>query len=150
MWSAEKFGVGINSERIDRLPLSCHSQQHLNHWEALSALKKRALINLCCHCWSSVIRSNFNTLFSLIDFSLPQIVLNEISFIFFSLSLSSISGNYPAMSTWCRGVLDGVVFVKTRVWGSLTAARYGKHACVHNHMWSRHMPARSEAVAHLP
>lgn len=69
---------------------------------------KGVLLHVCCHCWSSVIRSNINTLFSRIDFSLPQTVLNEILFSFFF----SIRGHYPTMRAWCHSVLGGMVFVK--------------------------------------
>lgn len=75
----------MNSKRIDKLPLSGARQTTFKLLRGLLSAprtrtpkKKGVLLSVCCHCRSSVIRSNFNTPFSLIDFSLPQIVLNEI------------------------------------------------------------------------
>lgn len=74
------------------------------------------------------------TLFSLIDFSLPQIVLNEILFFFFS-----IGGNYPTMRAQYHSVLGGMVFMK--YWVSTTslqlpAFEYNRRTWIHIHMWS--------------
>lgn len=139
-------------EEIPNGSISCHysshSEQHLSYWEALSAWKKnRVLLNVCCHCWPSVIRSDFNTLFSLIDFSLPQTVLNEILFFFFFLHQRQLPNNERLMSQCIR---RNAVF-ETWVWAicqQLPEFGCKRHACVHNRMCSRHMLSCSQ-VTHL-
>lgn len=64
MWSIKKKKLAFQN-KFQKGSIGCHypghTEQHLSHWAALSAQKKKgALFHVCCHCWSSVIRSNFN------------------------------------------------------------------------------------------
>lgn len=122
---------------INRLPLSWSQWTKFKPLSSFVCSKKELcfmFVVIVGRQWSDHI---LITVLGLIDFSLPQIVQNEILVFFFF----SISGNYPTIGAWYCSVLEGMVFVKYWVWATCVQQpgfEYNKHTHTHSHVQQTH------------